>query len=122
MRDRIVSLELALDEEVLSLPGGPGDWPGAVRHLLADPATAKSGFNLKQAWVALGRAGTELAGNLFDLFLADYLLKPGGGAERPRDWPGTTGLGLGDRRGPGGRRSRPGGSPSSWPKSWTTPP
>ena len=77
MRDRIVSLELALDEEVLSLPGGPGDWPGAVRHLLADPATAKSGFNLKQAWVALGRAGTELAGNLFDLFLADYLLKPG---------------------------------------------
>ena len=82
-RDPIVSLDLALGDEVFSLTGGPDSWPQGVKDLLADSETTKVGFNLKQAWVALNRAGEELRGRLFDPFVADYLLQPGRRSSEP---------------------------------------
>ena len=83
-RDPIVSLDLALEGEVLSLSGGPESWPQAIKDLLADDRIAKTGFNLKQAWVALARACVELGGELFDPFVADYLLQPGRRSSEPQ--------------------------------------
>ena len=48
-----------------------------IRALLADPAIAKIGHDLKASWVACRRKGIDLAGPLHDVMVASYLLDPG---------------------------------------------
>jgi DNA polymerase-1 len=48
-----------------------------LRALLADPAVAKAGHNVKFDWVVLRRAGADLAGVTYDSMLASYVLDPG---------------------------------------------
>ncbi len=76
--------------------GGPGDGPThnlpplsdprlePIRAVLADPAIAKTGHDLKGSWVACRRAGIPLGGALHDVMIASYLLDPG---RRHRDLP-----------------------------------
>ena len=48
-----------------------------LRALLADPAVAKAGHDVKTAWLALVRAGVPLAGVKYDSMLASFVLDPG---------------------------------------------
>lgn len=47
-----------------------------VRAVLADPAVAKVGHDLKRSLIACRRAGLELAGPLHDVMVASYVLDP----------------------------------------------
>jgi len=49
----------------------------ALAPLLADPAVAKIGQNIKYDLIVLRRAGLEMAGVDFDTMVASYLLNPG---------------------------------------------
>jgi DNA polymerase-1 len=67
-----------------STPGGPRNLPSwgdeamkALRALLEDPQVPKAGHDLKQASLALSRAGVSLAGMVFDTMIASYVLDPG---------------------------------------------
>ena len=53
-----------------------------LRSVLADPAIAKVGHDLKRSLIACRRAGVELAGRFKDVMLASYVLDPG---RRQRD-------------------------------------
>ena len=53
-----------------------------LRSVLADPAIAKVGHDLKRSLIACRRAGVELAGRFQDVMLASYVLDPG---RRQRD-------------------------------------
>src|SRR5207244_6937689 len=61
-------------------PCGRGVAPAALRHLLgpvlADPAVAKVGHNLKFDLRVLARAGLETRGADFDTMIAAQLLEP----------------------------------------------
>jgi DNA polymerase-1 len=48
-----------------------------LRDLLADPAVAKGGHDVKRDWLALRTAGVPLAGIRYDSMLASFLLDPG---------------------------------------------
>lgn len=48
-----------------------------LRELLADASVPKAGHNVKFAWLALRRAGVELAGVAYDSMLASFVLDPG---------------------------------------------
>ena len=48
-----------------------------IRAVLADPALAKVGHDLKRSLIACRRAGLELAGPLHDVMVASYVLDPG---------------------------------------------
>jgi len=68
--------ELALD---FAAPGGTdaAACAAAVAPLVADAAVAKIGYDLKTTAFALARLGVELAGDLFDVQIAAYVLDPG---------------------------------------------
>jgi len=76
LRGRLRGLGLAAADLALELPAEGADFRAAA-ELLADPKVAKIGLDLKAAWLALKRAGLDLAGLDFDLLVADYLLYPG---------------------------------------------
>ena len=48
-----------------------------LRELLADPAVAKTGHNIKYDWLVLRRAGVELRGVAFDSMIASFMIDPG---------------------------------------------
>ncbi len=48
-----------------------------LRELLADPAVAKTGHNIKYDWLVLRRAGVELRGVAFDSMIASFMVDPG---------------------------------------------
>ena len=48
-----------------------------LRDLLADPAVAKTGHNIKYDWLVLRRAGVELRGVAFDSMIASFMVDPG---------------------------------------------
>jgi DNA polymerase-1 len=48
-----------------------------LRELLADPAVAKTGHNIKYDWLVLRRAGVELHGVAFDSMIASFMIDPG---------------------------------------------
>lgn len=48
-----------------------------LRDLLADPAVAKVGHNLKYDWLVLRRAGLALDGAAFDTMIASFMIDPG---------------------------------------------
>ena len=48
-----------------------------IRAVLADPAVAKAGHDLKRSLIACRRAGLELAGPFRDAMIASYVLDPG---------------------------------------------
>ncbi len=69
--------ELSLEEPAASLPALTDAAMRPVRDLLADPAVPKAGHEIKNDWLALRRAGVELAGVAFDTLLASFVLDPG---------------------------------------------
>ncbi len=69
--------ELGGGEEVSNLPPLTGDAMKPVADLLADAAVRKTGHDVKRDWLALRRAGIELAGVEFDVMLASFLVDPG---------------------------------------------
>jgi DNA polymerase-1 len=48
-----------------------------LRELLADPAVAKVGHNIKYDWLVLHRAGLALGGVAFDTMIASFMADPG---------------------------------------------
>ncbi len=60
-----------------NLPPLDSDAMADVRALLADPAVRKAGHDIKAAWVALARAGMQLAGVAYDSMVASFVLDPG---------------------------------------------
>jgi DNA polymerase-1 len=48
-----------------------------LRELLADPAVAKVGHNIKYDWLVLRRAGLALGGVAFDTMIASFMIDPG---------------------------------------------
>ena len=48
-----------------------------LRELLADPAVAKVGHNIKYDWLVLRRAGLALGGVAFDTMIASFMTDPG---------------------------------------------
>ena len=60
-----------------NLPGLDSDALEPLRAVLADPAVAKVGHDLKRSLIACRRAGVELAGPLRDVMVASYVLDPG---------------------------------------------
>ncbi len=48
-----------------------------LRELLADPAVAKTGHNIKYDWLVLRRAGVKLRGVAFDSMIASFMIDPG---------------------------------------------
>jgi len=56
----------------------PYPWPadGPVARMLSAPACEKVGEELKRALIVLGRHGAPLAGELFDVGVASYVLDP----------------------------------------------
>ena len=63
--------------ETANLPPLNSGAMAPVRELLADPAVAKVGHDLKASLVACRRAGATLAGPLNDVMVASYVLDPG---------------------------------------------
>jgi DNA polymerase-1 len=68
---------LAGGEPPRNLPPLASDALAPLRALLADPAVAKAGHNVKFDWLILRRAGAELAGVSYDSMLASFVLDPG---------------------------------------------
>ncbi|MCC6847718.1 MAG: DNA polymerase I [Deltaproteobacteria bacterium] len=54
----------------------PIDAPGPIRDALTSPAVEKVGEDVKRALIVLGRHGVALAGPLFDVGVASYVLDP----------------------------------------------
>jgi DNA polymerase I len=48
-----------------------------LRELLADPAVAKVGHNIKYDWLVLKRSGLALSGVAFDSMIASFMVDPG---------------------------------------------
>ncbi len=74
-----MALELGGTEDGLppNLPALDSAPFAPVRAVLADPAVAKVGHDLKRSLIACRRAGLELAGPLHDVMVASYVLDPG---------------------------------------------
>ncbi len=68
---------LAGGEPPRNLPPLASDALAPLRALLADPAVAKAGHNVKFDWLILRRTGAELAGVTYDSMLASFVLDPG---------------------------------------------
>ncbi|HUY97845.1 MAG TPA: DNA polymerase I [Verrucomicrobiae bacterium] len=64
------ALDPAVGPDGRHLAGGSLD---PLRRLVADPAVALAGYNLKPDWLAWNQRGTELGGLDFDCVLASYL-------------------------------------------------
>ena len=60
-----------------NLPPLESDALADVRAVLADPAVRKAGHDIKGAWIALARAGIQLAGVAYDSMVASFVLDPG---------------------------------------------
>ncbi len=60
-----------------NLPPLSHDSLAPLREYLSDPSAPKGGHDVKQAWLALRRAGVELAGVEYDTMLASFVLDPG---------------------------------------------
>jgi DNA polymerase-1 len=59
------------------LPALTSEAMAELRDLLADPAVAKAGHDIKATWVALARAGIAFAGAKYDSMVASFVLDPG---------------------------------------------
>ncbi|OLC08751.1 MAG: DNA polymerase I [Gemmatimonadetes bacterium 13_1_40CM_70_11] len=68
--------ELAGGEAPRNLPPLASEALRPLRELLADPAVAKAGHNVKYDWLVLRRGGVEVAGVVYDTMLASFLLDP----------------------------------------------
>lgn len=86
--DTAGGMELELEAGALQAAPGPSKTAAnlpplnscemaAVRELLANPAVAKVGHDLKASLVACRRAGATLGGPLKDVMVASYVLDPG---------------------------------------------
>ena len=88
MQARLVGISIAIEpHRAFYIPFGH-DYDGVEKQLsqewvlekltpiLADPAIAKIGQNIKYDWMVLERHGTKLEGVTFDTMLASYLIDP----------------------------------------------
>ena len=74
---RPTGIAIATGDEAFWFDTAAGTAHEALRGLLADPAVAKHGHDLKRQDVALRTLGITLAGGAFDTLLAAYLLEAG---------------------------------------------
>ena len=73
--EQSLALDGAADDD--NLPPADADAWRPIREVLADPAVAKVGHDLKRTLIACRRAGIEVAGALDDVMVASYVLDPG---------------------------------------------
>jgi DNA polymerase-1 len=64
-------------EEVRNLPRLDSTALEPLAALLGDPSVAKTGHDVKYAWLVLRRAGVELGGVAFDSMIASFMIEPG---------------------------------------------